>query len=307
MDQTNKKKNNIVINSTTSQFTQQYRRMFQHLIAGAVAGGIADFTMHPVDTIRTRIQIQRTTSIGLYKNSFDAFRSTVRLEGWSALYKGIGIVLAGTIPAHGLYFVGYELAKSTLQPNKKEEEKSPLVHFLAGVWADICGSLVWVPMDVIKQRMQAQKTSSGKYSGSLQSIVTVWREEGTRGFFRGYWAALATYAPSIGIYFVVYEQCKKFESRFFGIQFNQLPFGFQLVNGAFAGAISAALTCPMDVIKTRLQVQNKEITPSEQLYKSGWDAFIRIMKEEGPRAFHKRNRYKGSLDNTRDSNNNCSI
>jgi len=55
----------------------------------------------------------------------------------------------------------------------------------------------------------------------------------------------------------------------------------------FAGAISAAVTCPMDVIKTRLQVQSNTSTPSSERYKHSVDAFLRIMREEGYRAFTK--------------------
>jgi len=82
----------------------------------------------------------------------------------------------------------------------------------------------------------------------------------------------------------VYEQCKLFESKFFKIPSDKLPFTAQLVNGALAGATSAAVTCPMDVVKTRLQVQN---TMEAERYKNTFDAFSRILREEGPRAFTK--------------------
>jgi hypothetical protein len=37
------------------------------------------------------------------------------------------------------------MAKRGLSPGTPLEEKGPVVHFLAGVWADICGAIVWVP------------------------------------------------------------------------------------------------------------------------------------------------------------------
>lgn len=150
-------------------------------------------------------------------------------------------VLVGTIPAHALYFGGYEVAKKNLQPERSEEEKSPWVHFVAGFWADICGSLIWVPMDVIKQRLQAQRTQDAKYKGSFRGFIQVWKEEGTRGLFKvigggsaltpkkkGYTAALATYGPFVGIYFAVYEQFKLAQARFFKVPSGDLPFASQL-------------------------------------------------------------------------------
>jgi hypothetical protein len=55
-------------------------------------------------------------------------------------------VWAFTTPAHALYFASYELSKKILSPTKSMDEKGPLVHFLAGIGADIGGSLFWVPM-----------------------------------------------------------------------------------------------------------------------------------------------------------------
>jgi hypothetical protein len=77
-----------------------------------------------------------------------------------------------TVPAHALYFWGYETAKRTLQyrllayayvtslvvpltanspiitahrPSVPLEEKGALVHFVSGMFADLMGSFIWVP------------------------------------------------------------------------------------------------------------------------------------------------------------------
>lgn len=51
-----------------------------------------------------------------------------------------------------------------------------------------------------------------------------------------------------------------------------------------AGAIASGITCPMDVIKTRLQVED---THQKDRYKNILDAITRIFREEGIRAFGK--------------------
>jgi solute carrier family 25 aspartate/glutamate transporter 12/13 len=57
-----------------------------------------------------------------------------------------------------------------------------------------------------------------------------------------------------------------------------------LVSGAVAGIPAAYLVTPADVIKTRLQVAARQ---GEQTYSGITDAFVKIMREEGPRAFFK--------------------
>jgi solute carrier family 25 aspartate/glutamate transporter 12/13 len=47
---------------------------------------------------------------------------------------------------------------------------------------------------------------------------------------------------------------------------------------------AAYLVTPADVIKTRLQVQARQ---GQTTYNGITDAFVKIMKEEGPRAFFK--------------------
>jgi hypothetical protein len=257
---------------------------WENFFCGAAAGGLADLVMHPVDTLRTRIQVQRADS-SAYKGTVDAFRRTVQGEGWRALYKGLGIVMCGTIPAHALYFSGYELCKGVLQPDRTPDDKSAWVHFVSGVGADVCGSMIWVPMDVVKQRLQVRR-GAGQATGSAAELVAIWRGEGWRGLYRGYGAAIGTYGPFVGVYFTVYERCKLWQARWLERPAHSLPFVSQLVNGAVAGAVSAAVTCPMDVVKTRLQVQGDKAL-ADARYDTALNTARTILREEGWRAFTK--------------------
>jgi len=103
--------------------------------------------------------------------------------------------------------------------------------------------------------------------------------------YKGYWAGLATYGPFVGIYFAVYEQCKLLYKRVYSTSHDkEMNFIARLLAGAFSGAFASALTNPLDVIKTRLQVEKAH---QEGAYKNILDAFLRISREEGWRAFTK--------------------
>ena len=49
-----------------------------------------------------------------------------------------------------LYFCGLEASKKVLPAN------NPVASFAGGVLAQLCGSVIWVPMDVVKERLQVQ-------------------------------------------------------------------------------------------------------------------------------------------------------
>eukprot|EP01104_Vermistella_antarctica_P002735 TRINITY_DN12950_c0_g1_i1.p1 TRINITY_DN12950_c0_g1~~TRINITY_DN12950_c0_g1_i1.p1 ORF type:complete len:325 (-),score=50.49 TRINITY_DN12950_c0_g1_i1:137-1111(-) len=282
----------------------------KQFFAGSIAGLIGDGSVHPVDTIRTRLQVQRGND-GMYKNTAQSLRLILKQEGWRALYNGFGIVALFTVPAHALYFVSYEKTKALLA-NPETGKSGALAHFSAGLVADVVGASIWNPMDVVKQRLQLQKkmmekgttgTATLKYRGSIHALNTIVKEEGVSGLYRGFGAGLATYGPYVGIYWMLYEQCKSWtvtmlNNRDEGVKSSAavavtsstdsedaLLFPHHLACGVVASAVAAAVTTPLDVIKTRLQVQH--VGCEGERYKNGMDVLRATLKEEGLSAFKK--------------------
>lgn len=138
--------------------------------------------------------------------------------------------------------------------------------------------------------MEQSLEGKSKYKNTIQATKLIFHEEGVRGFFKGYWAALLTYAPFVGIYFVSYEHCKKLYKRLWLkkdpkiTSDSVIPFYYSLTSGFISGAFGAFLTCPMDVVKTRLQVESSNVQDG---YKGILDCLVRIFREEGMTAFWK--------------------
>jgi len=276
------------------------------LFGGALAGVTSDAIVHPIDTIRARLQVATTStnnkgsSAGAgqqqpYKSATHAFSQIVRNEGVPALYRGFSIVAIGTIPGHALYFGGYELSKQFLNrimfdptQGEKIKDDSVIVHLTSGLVADVAGALTWTPMDVIKQRLQVQQKTgqAAKYKHSLHAMRVIIAEEGVRGLFRGFGTGIATYGPYVSLYFALYEQIKIYaasEKALNTKDVGNLPFYVYLFGSALAATFSAAVTCPLDVVKTRVQVQQK-LPSGEYQYKNGFDAMRQIIKNEGTSA-----------------------
>jgi hypothetical protein len=83
----------------------------------------------------------------------------------------------------------------------------------------------------------------------------------------------------VSIYFAGYEHLKSRTSKWYNTDKEHLPFYQNLMNSFVASSVSAAVTCPLDVVKTRIQVQDKSRNQFD--YKNSWDALMKIVRNEG--------------------------
>ena len=72
-------------------------KLVKHLVAGGAAGLCEATICHPLDTIKTRMQM-RHRHIGQLDGPFKAASFIVRREGVLALYKGLTAVVSGITP-----------------------------------------------------------------------------------------------------------------------------------------------------------------------------------------------------------------
>jgi len=183
-----------------------------------------DTLLFPLDTVKTRMQGE-----GL------------RRLGRRGLFAGLGPVLLGSAPAAAIFFLVYDAGKAAAG------SRSGTVHMLAAAAGEAAACAVRVPVEVVKQRRQA-----GTGSSSLAVARAAWAAGGARGFYRGGTATLAREVPFSLIQFPLWEALKVQVSEARGAPCSPLE---SALCGAAGGAVAAALTNPMDVVKTRLMLQ----------------------------------------------------
>ena len=121
-------------------------------ISGVCGSSVGKLFVHPIDTIKAKIQVQKlqTKSEGSLIKSI--FSDTIKTQGVGGLYRGFAIGLWGSIPAAGLYFGSYEwFKKNTLEIEYFKQH--PFLSYLAGgMFAEAVACILFVPIDVIKER-----------------------------------------------------------------------------------------------------------------------------------------------------------
>ena len=288
-------------------------------LGSAMSGMLARIPTHPIDTFKARLQADShqiissstgsSTSNSLsssstsaiqvpkYQNSWQLIKSITMNEGIRGLYRGFGIAFLGSGPAACLYFTSYEVSKRWLLSTNSTGSSSisaiptSFIHLCSGLIAETFSCVLWVPIDVIKERMQVQgvqsfSTTSSSASSSLSSIrqnprfyrntidavQKIMRYEGLRGLYRGYGATLASFGPFSALYFVFYEALKSNTLSILYPSTNlstppqptDLPLLWQIITASSAGAIASLVTNPLDLVKLRLQVQRQQLSLSNE-------------------------------------------
>ncbi|CAM6104637.1 unnamed protein product [Calypogeia fissa] len=227
------------------------RILLEGAVAGATAGVVVETVLYPIDTIKTRLQ---------------AAQAGGKIV-WKGLYAGLAGNLVGVLPASAVFVGVYEPVKHKLIQTLPDH-LSAVAHLTAGAVAGTAASLIRVPTEVVKQRMQTLQFASAP--SAVRMIVA---NEGFSGLYAGFGAFLLRDLPFDAIQFCIYEQIRIAYKRTVK---RDLYDPENAIVGAISGAITGAVTTPLDVIKTRLMVQG-----SKGHYKGVIDCISKIIKEEG--------------------------
>lgn len=222
------------------------------LVAGGLAGTSVDITLFPIDTLKTRMQSPQ---------------GFLKAGGFRGIYNGLGAAAVGSAPGAALFFSSYETFKPIIrrwqQSLSGEEDagiKNPAIsHMAAASIGESAACMVRVPTEVIKAKMQTNAVNASSLSKTFRMVFEETHGGSgplgklTGGLYRGYGITLMREIPFAMIQFPIYEFLKNYwtEDLRGGVPVNPLQ---AAACGSFGGAIAAAATTPLDVVKTRLML-----------------------------------------------------
>jgi hypothetical protein len=210
------------------------------MLAGGLGGTTGDMLM------------PKYTSMG------NTYYTIFRQEGlWRGLYGGVTPAFLGSFGGTIIFFGCYEWSKRFMLDHGVTPS---LAYLTSGFVADLAASPLYVPTEVLKTRLQLQGrfnnpffTSGYNYRSSAHALRTIYRVEGVGELFSGYKATLFRDLPFSALQFAFYEQEQKWAKQWVGSKDIGLP--LEILTGASAGGMAGVLTCPMDVVKTRIQTE----------------------------------------------------
>ncbi|XP_017190100.2 mitochondrial carrier protein MTM1-like isoform X2 [Malus domestica] len=228
----------------------------------------------------TRAGIQGTVSICppdcfQYKGTLDVFYKIIRQEGFSRLWRGTNAGLALAVPTVGIYLPCYDVFRNQLEEftARNAPSTTAYVPLVAGSLARSLACATCYPIELARTRMQAFKViqNGGKPPGVLKTLFGVISHVKTtsnvqsnlQGYcvlWTGMGAQLARDVPFSGICWATLEPLRRKLLGLVGDEASALNILGANFSAAFvAGSLAAAATCPLDVAKTRRQIENDPI------------------------------------------------
>lgn len=196
------------------------------MASGALAGMTTELALYPLDCLKTRRQCCRTAAAGGLR-----------------LYRGCSVALAGAAPASAVFFATYEHTKSWLDMKDPNGRQQPLGIVVASVVGELAASIVRGPVDLMKQRLQ-----TGCRSNAMPGMSV---------FFASFQASALRDMCQSSLQYPLYEYFKHAASQWMTKtgEVDHLPVAAAACCGSAAGLISATITTPFDIVKTRLNLR----------------------------------------------------
>ncbi|GAB7365834.1 hypothetical protein MBLNU230_g7166t1 [Neophaeotheca triangularis] len=236
------------------------------IIAGSTAGAVEIAVTYPAEFAKTRVQLNQNLSAG-QKLPFPPFG-----RQW---YAGCTTLIIGNSLKAGVRFVAFDQYK-TLLGNEDGSISGPMTvvsGFLAGATESL---LAVTPFESLKtQLIDDRKLPQPRMRGFLHGSALVAREQGIRGFFKGFVPTTARQAANSAVRFSSYTFLRQLAQGYAapGEKLGALStFGL----GAAAGTITVYATQPIDTVKTRMQSLD-----ARGAYKNSVDCGIKIVQGEG--------------------------
>lgn len=242
-----------MVKGNTAQVSALPLTFQEKMFAGAIARGLAQTVLHPVDVVRTRLQARDIAA------------------SWkpSVFVKGVIPQISLAIPAGAIQFLAFEAAKEKLAELFPSEKMSTARTLMSGALGSLAAASCRVPQEVLKQRIQADI-----YPNILVALRETLFTQGPTSLYKGAIATISRDVPWNALSFMFHAQGKKI---FKSIRGRAPEPDENLAVAGVAGAIAAIIMTPVDVVKTRIMTQRVGVTQYSGLV----GTLRKIIAEEG--------------------------
>lgn len=255
--------------------------------SGGSAGLIEVCIMHPLDLVKTRLQLQslKTKNIEseVYRGVFDCMKKMYQQEGFTSFYKGILPPILVETPKRAIKFMTFEQYKQLFMFGSAKP--TPLTYSCAGFFAGVTEAFLVTPFETVKVTLQANRSKSAELPSTFTVARQIVQEHGLFGhgsLFKGFIATMYRGSVFNGVYFGFYHSVKDLIPA---TDHHTADFFKKLAIGFISGTLGSCANIPIDVAKSR--IQGPQPNPPHVKYKTLSGTILTVYKEEGFLALYK--------------------
>lgn len=177
------------------------------IASGSLAGAVTNTIVYPLIYVRTVLGAD-LGKVKKYSGMGDCLMKTVKANGATSLYNGIGASSIGIVVYRGTQF-GLQDSIKVFNPYQKDFTVIGIVSkFIVAQIAVSVSGITSYPFDTVQRRLQIEASKpkdQQMYNGMMDCVAKIHAKEGTKGFFKG---ALANIVRGTGaaIVLVMYDE-----------------------------------------------------------------------------------------------------
>ena len=183
--------------------------VMEKFVAGGIAGSLAQFTVYPLETIKTRLSV---SPAGTYNGMMGCFYTILTKEGILKFYKGAGASICGIVPYAGVDLSVNSIYKENVSKYYANLKQEPTVLslLLGGMVSSSCAMIITYPLNLVRTRLQTSGMPGRKvYTSAFHVIQDAVSQDGFRGLYRGLVPNMMKVLPSTSISYAVYDYINK--------------------------------------------------------------------------------------------------
>ncbi|KAK7204577.1 mitochondrial carrier domain-containing protein [Myxozyma melibiosi] len=276
------------------------------IVSGFVSGFASSILLQPLDLLKTRVQQAPNSSLRQTLREITSLQqpssSPLNLALIPKLWRGTVPSVLRTSVGSGLYFSALHSIRAAIHDNTAKTSKTspnntamrssvlPELHGYANLFSGSftrgAVGFIMMPITVLKVRYESTRYARASL---LDTVKSVYKENGIRGFFYGFGATFVRDVPYAGLYVSIYEHAKAVaplviagspiahnitSSSTSNVMSSPVSASVNGICAALAATLATTVTNPFDAVKTRMQ-----LFPDRYGTKM-WTAFARMAREE---------------------------
>lgn len=263
-------------------------------LAGGLSAAIAKTAVAPVERVKLLLQVQHTstqiTPEQRYKGILDAFIRISQDTGFLSFYRGNLANVLRYFPTQALNFAFKDKFKAIFLGDVPPDAfwRQFAGNLAAGGAAGATSLLFVYPLDFARTRLAVDvgKGEKREFKGINDCIMKIFKSDGFLGLYRGFNVSVQGIIIYRAAYFGLYDT-----TRGMLLDPKSTPLYMNFIIAEIVTTIAGYISYPFDTVRRRMMMQSGR-SKAEMMYKNTLDCWIKITKNEGPRAF-----FKGALSN----------